>query len=140
MILLSIKEGGLGLRRFFKGISVYLLIAIVIMLLVKTFGNDVEQVKAMNVTELVEHLNNNEVESIKIVDREVNGKLKNKTQFTTILPKQMEDTFYNDYLKELVDNKQVDLSSDPDPTTPWLISAIPTILMVLGLGVLWFVL
>lgn len=109
------------------------------MLLVKTFGNDVEQVKAMNVTELVEHLNNNEVESIKIVDREVNGKLKNKTQFTTILPKQMEDTFYNDYLKELVDNKQVDLSSDPDPTTPWLISAIPTILMVLGLGVLWFV-
>lgn len=127
------------MRRFFKGISVYLLIAIIIMLLVKTFGNDVEQVKKINVTELVGHLNNEEVASVMIVGREVTGKLKNKTQFTTILPPQMEDTFYDNYLKGLVDSGKVDLSSDVDPTTPWFFTAIPSILLLLGLGVLWFV-
>ncbi len=127
------------MKRFFKGISVYLLIAIIIMLLVKTFGNDVEQVKKINVTELVGHLNNEEVASVMIVGREVTGKLKNKTQFTTILPPQMEDTFYDNYLKGLVDSGKVDLSSDVDPTTPWFFTAIPSILLLLGLGVLWFV-
>jgi cell division protease FtsH len=132
-------EGGFVLRKFFKDISVYLLIVIIIMFFVNTLGNNVEEVKTVDVTELVGHLNSDRVESIKIVGREVQGKLKDNTQFTTILPNQMEDTFYDNYLKDLVDNEQVVLSSDLDPTTPWFISAIPTILMILVFVVFWFV-
>jgi cell division protease FtsH len=127
------------LRRFFKGISVYLLIVIVIMFLVTTFGNDVEQVKKIDVTELVGHLHNGRVESIKIIGKEVQGKLKDNTQFTTILPDEMRYTFYSDYLKDLVDSKQITLSSELEPTTPWFVSAIPTILMLLVFAVFWFV-
>ncbi len=127
------------MRRLFKGISVYLLIVILIMFLVKTLGNDVEQVKVMDVTELVGHLHNNRVESIKMIGKEVQGKLKDKTQFKTLLPDEMRYTFYSDYLKDLVDSGQIDYSADPEPTTHWLINAIPTILMVLIFAVFWFV-
>ncbi|MSU01033.1 ATP-dependent zinc metalloprotease FtsH [Tissierella pigra] len=127
------------MKRFFKGISMYLLIVIIIMFLVTTLGNDVEQIKTIDVTELVEHLNSNKVESIKIVGREVTGKLRDKTQFTTILPVQMQDTFFDNYLKDKVDNQEIALSSDLEPTQPFWISAIPTILMILVIGVFWFV-
>jgi len=127
------------LRRFFKGISVYLLIVILIMLLVRTLGNDVEQVAVIDVTDLVEHLSEDRVESIKIVGREVTGELRDNTRFTTILPHQMEDTFYDNYLKDKVDNKEIRLSSDLEPTTPIWVSAIPTVLMILVFVVFWFV-
>lgn len=117
----------------------YLLIVIIIMFLVTTLGNDVEQIKTIDVTELVEHLNNNDVESIKIVGREATGKLRDKTQFMTILPTQMQDTFFDNYLKDKVDNKEIALSSDLEPTQPFWISIIPTILTVLVIGVFWFV-
>jgi len=127
------------LRRFFKGISVYLLIVILIMFLVKTLGNDVEQIMVIDVTELVEHLNENRIESIKIVGREVNGKFRDNTQFSTVLPYQMQDTFYDNYLKDKVDSGALALSSDLEPTTPIWVSAIPTILVVLVFVVFWFV-
>ena len=132
-------KGGVVLRRFFKGISVYLLIVILIMLLVRTLGNDVEQVAVIDVTDLVEHLSEDRVESIKIVGREVTGELRDNTRFTTILPHQMEDTFYDNYLKDKVDNKEIRLSSDLEPTTPIWVSAIPTVLMILVFVVFWFV-
>ncbi|MFA7533595.1 MAG: ATP-dependent metallopeptidase FtsH/Yme1/Tma family protein, partial [Tissierellaceae bacterium] len=127
------------MRRFFKGISVYLLIVILIMFLVKTLGNDVEQIMVIDVTELVEHLNENKIESIKIVGREVNGKFRDSTQFSTVLPYQMQDTFYDNYLKDKVDSGVLALSSDLEPTTPIWVSAIPTILVVLVFVVFWFV-
>lgn len=103
------------------------------------FGNDVEQVKKIDVTELVGHLNNGSVESIKMIGKEVQGKLKDKTQFITILPEEMRYTFYSDYLKGLVDSGEIDYSAEPEPTTPWFVNAIPTILMLLVFAVFWFV-
>ncbi|MDR7855681.1 ATP-dependent zinc metalloprotease FtsH [Tissierella sp.] len=127
------------MRKFFKDISVYLLIVIVIMFFVSTLGNNVEEIKTVDVTELVGHLNNDRVESITMVGKEVQGKLRDKTQFTTILPDEMRYTFYSDYLKDLVDSNQINYSGKLEPTTPWFISAIPTILMILVFVVFWFV-
>ncbi|HAE92487.1 MAG TPA: cell division protein FtsH [Tissierella sp.] len=127
------------MKRFFKGISVYLLIVIIIMLLVTRFGNDVEQVKKIDVTELVGHLNKGRVESIEMEGNEVKGKLKDKTQFTTLLPNEMRYTFYSDYLKDLVDSEKIHYGAIPEPTTPWFVNVIPTILTLLVIAVFWFV-
>lgn len=109
------------------------------MFFVSTLGNNVEEIKTVDVTELVGHLNNDRVESITMVGKEVQGKLRDKTQFTTILPDEMRYTFYSDYLKDLVDSNQINYSGKLEPTTPWFISAIPTILMILVFVVFWFV-
>lgn len=127
------------MRRFFKGISVYLLIVVVIMFLLSTFGTKTMEIKEMNVTELVGHLNNGRVTSINMDGRQIQGKLKDKTQFTAVLPEEMKDVFYPEYLKDLVDSDQLDYSSELEKPTPWIVSAIPTILMLLVFGVFWFV-
>lgn len=135
-----LQKGGLGLRRFFKGISFYLLILIIIIFVVEMVGTDVDPVKEMDVTELVENLKTDKVESIKMVGNTVQGKLKDNTQFTTRLPEEIRTTFYTDYLKDLVDSKAISsYSAEPEPSTPWFIEMIPTILLLLVFVVFWFV-
>ena len=51
-------EGGLVLRRYFKGVSVYLLIIILIMFGLRMMGTEVEPVSEMDVTELIRKLKN----------------------------------------------------------------------------------
>ncbi len=56
-------------------------------------GKDVEQVKEIDVTEFLAHLENNEVGSIITVGDTLKGKLKDGTQYTVMIPTHMEDTF-----------------------------------------------
>ena len=137
--MLSKEEGGLGLRRFFKGISVYLLIVLVILFLLNTFGSKTMEIPELNVTELIKNLKDNNVASINMVEREVHGKLKNDTKFTAILPMEIRDDFFKEYLKDLVESGQLDYNGEPDPKPPWILNALPTILTLLIFGVFWFV-
>ena len=101
-------------------------------------GKDVEQVKEMDVTELVSRLDKNEIKSIVAVGDTLKGKLRDDTQFNVMLPEQMKDTFYTDYLKDKVDAEQISYSAEPIPTEPWFITALPTIFVVLMFIVFWF--
>ena len=127
------------MKRFFKGISVYLLIVILIMFGVSMFGSDVEQVSEMDITELVKNINNRNVESIITVGNTAKGKLKDGTQFTTILPEEFRDSFYPDYLQDLVDSGEITLAGEQEPRDPWYVSMLPTIMIILVFGVFWFV-
>ena len=127
------------MKRFFKGISVYLLIVILIMFGVNMLGSDVNTIKEMDVTELVSNINNENVESVIMIGNTVQGKLKDGTQFTTILPEEFRDSFYPDYLKKLVDSGRIQLGAEIIPPTPWYIDMIPTIMILLVFGVFWFV-
>ena len=127
------------MRRFFKNISVYLLIVVVIMFAIQILGgNDIESVKEMNITELIGHITNDEVKAIEIQGNELRGKLNDKTQFEVYLPPGLSQEFYSMYLEDLIVN-DAELDGIPVATTHWLASAIPTIFTFLLLGVFWFV-
>lgn len=103
-------------------------------------GKDVEPVVEMDVTELIQHLNSKDVESLKSVGgKTIKGKLKDNTQFTTVLPEEMRYTFYSDYLKPLVDKKEIRYRGEEEPGTPWFVEALPTIFLILVFVVIWFV-
>ncbi|MCR2043905.1 ATP-dependent zinc metalloprotease FtsH [Anaerosalibacter massiliensis] len=128
------------MRKFFRGVSFYLLILIIIVLVVQVVGKDVEPVVEMDATELVGHLKNKEVESLKSVGGKVlKGKLKNGTEFSTVLPQEMKEDFYKDYVKPLLDNKEIRYKGEEEPSTPWIVGALPTIFAILIVVVIWFV-
>ncbi len=108
---------------------------------VRMFGTNVEQVKELDVVELVDNLENDKVESITMVGNTVHGKLIDGTQFTTILPEEIRTyDFYRDYIKDLVDSKRIgSYGAEQIPTTPWYIEMLPTIMVLLIFGVFWFV-
>jgi cell division protease FtsH len=101
-------------------------------------SQDIEQVSEMNVTEFIWRLENDQVESITFVGDTINGKLKDGTQFTVMLPEVMIYNFYDNYLKNRVENKEIVLSDEPEPTEPWFISALPTIFLIIIIAVFWF--
>ena len=126
------------MRKFFRGTSIYLLLLIIVIFVVSMLGQDAEQVSDMDVTEFITRLENNQVESIVFVGDIINGKLKNGTQFTVMLPEIMINTFYQDYLKEKVENREISVKDEPEPTEPWFVSALPTLFLIGVIALLWF--
>ncbi|HHV45636.1 MAG TPA: ATP-dependent zinc metalloprotease FtsH [Tissierellia bacterium] len=126
------------MRKFFRGTSIYLLLLIIIIFVVSMINQDVERVMEIDVTELVRRLNNDEVESIVESGNVLSGKFKDGTQFSVVLPQNMADTFYHDYLKDKVDNEEIRYVGEQPPSEPWFISALPTIFLILIIVAFWF--
>jgi len=127
------------LRKIFRGISFYLLILIIIILVVEVIGKDVEQVKEIDVTELIELLDRGQVASVETLGNKVQGTLKDKTKFETILPDEIRYTFYSDYLKKAVDNKEIRYGGLAEPERPWILEALPTIVTILMVIIFLFI-
>jgi cell division protease FtsH len=125
------------LRKFFRSISVYLLILVMIIIAVQMLGKGVEQVKKMDVTELQEQLEAGNVKSITSVGNVLNGKLKDDTQFTTTLPSN--EVSYQFYLDYIEGNKNVRYNVEEEQGTPWFVDMLPAIFTVLVFGIIWFV-
>ncbi|MCF6461114.1 ATP-dependent zinc metalloprotease FtsH [Clostridium sp. Cult3] len=129
------------MRRFFRGTSLYLLLLIIIIFVVTMVGKDVEQVKEMDVTEFLNNLENNNIESIITVGDTLKGKLVDGTQYTFLIPEHMKNNFYENYLRDKVESEQIkSYSAEPEPSEPWFITALPTIFVILMFIVFWFVL
>ncbi len=107
-----------------------------------TFSKDVEPAREMDVIEFLDNLEKDNIQSISDGgDVFKGGKLKDGTQYEFVVPKHMSNTFYEDYLKEKVDSKQIkSLKGELEPTTPWIVSILPTIFVVLMFVVFWFML
>ena len=127
------------MKKFFRGSSFYLLLFIIIIFAVSTFSKDIEQVKEMDVIEFKDNLNKGNVKTITTRGNTLKGKLTDGTQYEFLIPDQMSSTFYEDYLKEKVDSGEIkSYSAENEPTTPWIVSALPTIFVLLMLIVFWF--
>ncbi len=127
------------LKRFFKGISIYLLIVLLIMFSVKMFGTQVEQVSELDFTELVSRLRDGSIDRITSIGNTVEGELKDGGKFTAILPEEVRPTFYHDYVKEMVDDEILKYGAEQVPVSPWYIDMLPTLMVLLIFGVIWFV-
>ncbi|MDU5587894.1 MAG: ATP-dependent zinc metalloprotease FtsH, partial [Finegoldia magna] len=54
------------------------------------------------------------------------------------MPSEMWEVFYNNYLKESVEKNKIVLKTEKDPGKPWYVDIMPTILIIVGLGIIWF--
>ncbi|WP_425447834.1 ATP-dependent zinc metalloprotease FtsH [Dethiothermospora halolimnae] len=128
------------MRKFFRGISFYLLIFIIIIAVVYFFGNNGKQSIDISVTELISQLNNQNVDNITIVDNgDVRGQLKNGQEFTSHLTFDLRGTFYENYLKNNVEEKNIELNGEKEPGQPWFLQILPTVFVILIFIVFWFV-
>ena len=130
------------MKKFFRGVSFYLLILIIIILVVGLVGKDVEPVVEIDSTELIKHLQSEEVESIKSTSTAggitIQGKLKDGTQFTTILPLELVDTYKRYADPQVVEGKIKSYKGEEEASTPWLIQMLPTLFVILVFVIIWF--
>ncbi len=129
------------MKGFMRSIAMYILIFVVIVLLVQSMVEPSNDVTSISYSELIVQIQNNNVKSLSFTDSEVSGVYKDDTAFTSYVPTVFlfSSSFYDRYLADKVETGEIVLEGEPTPATPLWIQALPTIGMLVLLGVLWFV-
>lgn len=128
------------MKKFFRGISFYLLIFIVIVFVVQSLSANMEETQVIDYTQLIEEIDRDNVKSITVVkDDTVRGSLKDGTSFILTLPIGR-DEFYDKYLQgPIAEGKIEQVVGEQEPQTPWYLQMLPTIFIILVFIVFWFV-
>ncbi|MDD4781904.1 MAG: ATP-dependent zinc metalloprotease FtsH [Tissierellia bacterium] len=124
-----------------KSIAMYIVIFVVIILVVQSMVEPATQVPKITYSELIVQLKNDNIKSITFTDSEIKGVYKDDTGFTSYVPSifVFSSSFYDKYLAEKVESGQLTIEGQPTPATPFWVQILPTIGMLVLLGVLWFV-
>lgn len=124
-----------------KSIAMYVLIFLVIILLVQGMMEPTKDTTSITYSELILQIKNNNVKSLSFTESEVNGVYKDNTNFKSYVPTVFlfSSSFYDKYLADKVESGEITIIGEPVPPTPLWIQALPTIGMLVLLGVLWYV-
>ena len=129
------------MKGFMRSIAMYILIFVVIILLVQSMVQPATDVQSISYSELIIQIQNNNIKSLSFTESEVNGVYKDDKTFTSYVPTVFlfSSSFYDKYLSEKVESGEIVLEGEPVPATPLWVQALPTIGMLVLLGVLWYV-
>ena len=128
------------MKKFAKGIGLYIAIFIVILLIVSLMSNTGVEPKEISFSELIVQLQNKNISSINFIENQVEGTLKDGTQFKSYVPNiVMLSDIYNRYLAADVEAGVVTMEGEPVPETPFYIKLLQTIGMIALFAIFWFV-
>jgi cell division protease FtsH len=129
------------LKGFMRSIAMYIVIFAVIILIVKSMVEPVAQVQQITYSELIVQVENENVKSLTFTESEVKGVYNDDTPFTSYVPSifVFSSGFYDKYLADKVENGSIVIEGKPVPATPLWVQILPTLGMLVLLGVLWFV-
>ncbi len=129
------------MKGFMRSIAMYILIFVVIILLVQSMVEPTQDAQKISYSELILQLQNNNIKSLSFTESEVSGVYKDGTTFTSYVPTVFlfSSSFYDKYLAEKVEAGEIVIEGEKVPATPLWIQALPTLGMLVLLGVLWYV-
>ncbi|WP_082759893.1 ATP-dependent zinc metalloprotease FtsH [Abyssisolibacter fermentans] len=127
------------MRKFFRGISFYLLIFIIIIALVHIMTKPMEKTEKIEYSLLEQEIEAKHVKNIKIVDHQITGvyvaSYKEGKNFISQIPEV--EKAYIDKFQDL--NTDLLIEAEQEEGTPWIMQILPTIFMILVIVVFWFV-
>ena len=128
------------MKKVTKSLAIYLVPIILIAFLVTMTQNNTLSTKYFTVNEMIVNVKKDNVKEIVARGNDIKGVLKDSkgTPFRMYMPPEMWEVFYNNYLKESVENNKIVLKTEKDPGKPWYVDIMPTILIIVGLGIIWF--
>lgn len=127
---------------FLKSASAWILIILAFFVAVTFFGNTPARREQLTYTKLISAINEGKVKSITvdIESGEASGELKDKTQFkANINSAEKLQEKIDEYNLNKASSDRIDLEFIPPTKFPVWVSAIPNILMLVMLGIVWFI-
>ncbi len=124
-----------------RSIAMYIVIFVVIILIVQSMVEPTEQVKEISYSDLIVNIQNDNIKSLTFTDSDVKGVYKDDTEFSSYVPSAFifSSNFYDRYLSEKVENGDITIKGEPVPATPFWVQILPTVGMLVVLGILWYV-
>lgn len=121
------------MNKFFKNVLFYLLIILVIIWMFVLYGEKNSKPADISYTSFMQHVQQDEIKQVTIVDNVISGKLKDGKEFSTVAPNDSK-------LVEKLEAKKVDIKAELPPQPPWWMSILSSILPMLIIVGLWFML
>lgn len=121
------------MNKFFKNVLFYLLIILVIIWMFDLYGEKNSKPADISYTSFMQHVQQDEIKQVTIVDNVISGKLKDGKEFSTVAPNDSK-------LVEKLEAKKVDIKAELPPQPPWWMSILSSILPMLIIVGLWFML
>ena len=121
------------MNKFFKNVLFYLLIILVIIWMFDFYGEKGTKPTDMSYTSFMQHVQQDEIKQVTIVDNVISGKLKDGKEFSTVAPNDSK-------MVEKLEAKNVDIKAELPPQPPWWMSILSSILPMLIIVGLWFML
>lgn len=121
------------MNKFFKNVLFYLLIIMVIIWMFDLYGEKNSKPADISYTSFMQHVQQDEIKQVTIVDNVISGKLKDGKEFSTVAPNDSK-------LVEKLEAKKVDIKAELPPQPPWWMSILSSVLPMLIIVGLWFML
>ncbi len=103
-------------------------------------GTPEQEVKEVDFSNFANQLKNERVEELSINDRTMEGTLKNGDKIIAYAPSILDiNRLSEQYIDPQMKEGKIKVRSDEPKTTPWIVTLLPTIIMVAILIVFWFV-
>lgn len=119
------------MNKFFRNVSFYLLIIIIAISIIDYYSSKTTNKQEISYTHFLQQVQEKKVEKVTIVDNTIRGKLKDGTEFTTVVP--------NDpSLIGTLRDEGVDIKAEQPPQPPWWTTIFSSILPMLLLIGVWF--
>ena len=124
-----------------RSIGIYIVVFLAVLSLSMLFrnigsGNDYKEVKF---SQFASHLQEGDYEKLNITDRQLTGTKKNGDMEITYAPSALEINWLEEtILYPMINDKKIELESDPPESEYNLFNLLPTILMVLAMGFLFY--
>ena len=121
------------MNKFLRGISLYLLIAIIAVSIVSSLYSPGGSSRELYYSELLRYIDSNQIASARMVgDQHVEGTLRDGTSFVSLIPLgKMPD------IADRLAERNVQLEAELPPTPPWWVALLPNIIFVVVLGIVW---
>src|SRR5665648_791992 len=134
-------RGKCKLKKFTKNMGIYLMIFIMVLAMAWFYqGTPKETISEVTFSQFVGNLQKEQVKSLNVTDRTINATLKSGEKIITYAPSVLEVGMLDDtYIFPQMKEGKITYSSDEPKITPWYISMLPTIIMILALVLFWFI-
>lgn len=134
-------EGGLLLKKFFRGASFYILIFIIIVSIVHFYGKPAQEKVALGFSNFITELQKENVKEIYIIENTIQGKLRKDNQsFETYVPPIVRsEVLMEKYIFPQMESGKLKVAGEPPAKTPWFFDILPSVFMILIFVVFWFV-
>lgn len=123
------------MNKRFRGTPIYIVLLLLLALLLSRLGRNVPQVEDISMTKFVEYLETNQVSKVSKQGNHYVGELKDKTEFKLF---SSDSDFYNNYLKEKVDSKAIEMKEEEPPQRAWWVELLPTLFLVVIVIGAWY--
>ncbi|WP_324669163.1 ATP-dependent zinc metalloprotease FtsH [Geochorda subterranea] len=125
------------MNRFLRGISLYLLVAIVLIAIVSTFYSPSESRRQLEYYQFTRLLEQGQVANVRFIgDQRLEGTLKDGSGFVTYIPANT-----GQEVMRRLEERGVPVSAEPPPNPPWWLNLLPNLLtLVVFVGIWLFIL